>query len=294
MIAFVFSGGGNRGALEAGAVCELIRAGVSPDLLVGTSAGAINAAYLAAHGTAAAEDLAALWAGEAAQRMLPFNPLAVAARLAQGKSLFDASVVASFIRDHLPSGLTFGQLKTSCYVTTTDLTSGTLYLYGHEAHASVADAVLASAAHPLLFDPVPFSGGLLVDGGVVANAPLGVAIDVGATEIYLLNASYSGAAVTVAPLLIPILLRCLDVALYQPLDRALKDAVERKDIVIHHMVLPADDLLIWDLSHGAELVEAGRQYMRAALAGAPMPRRAPAPATSPPGAVPYVPPWLRE
>ena len=50
MLAFVLSGAGNRGPLEVGALRALIEAGHQPDLLVGTSAGAINAAYLAAWG----------------------------------------------------------------------------------------------------------------------------------------------------------------------------------------------------------------------------------------------------
>lgn len=53
MIAFVLSGGGSRGALQVGALQVLLEAGVRPDLLVGASAGVVNAAYLAADPTPA-------------------------------------------------------------------------------------------------------------------------------------------------------------------------------------------------------------------------------------------------
>jgi NTE family protein len=46
MIAFVLSGGGNLGPLQVGALEVLIRAGINPDMLVGTSAGAANAGHL--------------------------------------------------------------------------------------------------------------------------------------------------------------------------------------------------------------------------------------------------------
>ncbi|MDQ7028746.1 MAG: patatin-like phospholipase family protein [Ardenticatenia bacterium] len=47
MLAFVLSGGGNRGALQVGALQVLLEAGIQPDVLVGTSVGAVNALFLA-------------------------------------------------------------------------------------------------------------------------------------------------------------------------------------------------------------------------------------------------------
>ena len=60
MIAFVLSGGGNRGALQGGALKALLERGISPDLIVGTSVGALNGVTLAADPTVAgARQLAA-------------------------------------------------------------------------------------------------------------------------------------------------------------------------------------------------------------------------------------------
>lgn len=63
-IAFVLSGGGSLGAVQVGMLQALTERQVSPDLLVGTSAGALNAAFVAGHGTghAALRELADSWA----------------------------------------------------------------------------------------------------------------------------------------------------------------------------------------------------------------------------------------
>ena len=62
-IAFVLSGGGSLGAVQVGMLQAFAERDVHPDLLIGTSAGAINAAYIAGHGTSrrALHDLAAIW-----------------------------------------------------------------------------------------------------------------------------------------------------------------------------------------------------------------------------------------
>ena len=48
-VAFALSGGGNLGALQAGSMGALVEAGIEPDLLVGASIGALNAAFCATH-----------------------------------------------------------------------------------------------------------------------------------------------------------------------------------------------------------------------------------------------------
>lgn len=62
--AFVLSGGGSLGAVQVGMLQALAARGVEPDLLIGTSAGALNAGFVAGHGTssAALDELAAIWA----------------------------------------------------------------------------------------------------------------------------------------------------------------------------------------------------------------------------------------
>ena len=62
--AFVFAGGGSLGAVRVGMLLEMMRAGVSADLVVGSSAGAMNAAYFAGAPHAAGVDkLEKVWRG---------------------------------------------------------------------------------------------------------------------------------------------------------------------------------------------------------------------------------------
>jgi NTE family protein len=74
--AFVLSGGGSLGAVQVGMLQALAERGVQPDLLVGTSVGALNAAYVAGHGTSptALRALQTIWAGR------PVDPARLADR----------------------------------------------------------------------------------------------------------------------------------------------------------------------------------------------------------------------
>ena len=74
--AFVLSGGGSLGAVQVGMLQALTARGVEPDLLIGTSAGALNAAYVAGHGTSesALDGLEAIWVGLRRRDVFPLQP----------------------------------------------------------------------------------------------------------------------------------------------------------------------------------------------------------------------------
>src|ERR1700736_1491634 len=82
--AFVLAGGAARGAMQAGMVHALYERGIVPDLLVGTSAGALNAAFLASRPAtvATAEALAVIWRGLRRMDVLPLRPPALISGLA--------------------------------------------------------------------------------------------------------------------------------------------------------------------------------------------------------------------
>ncbi len=82
-LAFVLAGGGARGALQVGALRALLEAGIRPDLVVGTSVGAINAVFLGLHGfTPEALDLLeAAWFAAAKAELLPPNPAWITIRV---------------------------------------------------------------------------------------------------------------------------------------------------------------------------------------------------------------------
>ncbi|MEZ4614050.1 MAG: patatin-like phospholipase family protein [Caldilineaceae bacterium] len=173
MIAFVLSGAGNRGPLQIGAVRALLDRGIQPAFLVGTSAGAINGCYLAAHGLddpTVTDRLATLWSTATAKAIYPGNVLQIGWRiLNKEESIFPSTGVRQLITDALPSAdMTFADLKVPLYVATTDLTTLRLFLFGEDKRASVLDAVTASAAVPVIHPPLAYSGLQLVDGGAVA------------------------------------------------------------------------------------------------------------------------------
>src|SRR5258708_18499574 len=74
--AFVLAGGAALGAMQAGMIHALYERGITPDLLIGTSAGALNAAFPAARPatTATAHELAAIWRGLRRRDILPLRP----------------------------------------------------------------------------------------------------------------------------------------------------------------------------------------------------------------------------
>ena len=82
--AFVLAGGAALGAMQAGMVHALYERGIAPDLLIGTSAGALNAAFLASRpaSVATAQELAAVWRGLRRSDILPLRPATLLSGLA--------------------------------------------------------------------------------------------------------------------------------------------------------------------------------------------------------------------
>jgi NTE family protein len=189
--AFVLSGGGNRGPLEVGALRSLLEHGIVPDFFVGTSAGSINSAFMAAWGPhiKTTSRLATAWHSASKAVVYGGNVFGIAWRLIRGAdSLFASDGMRRLVREHLPPDVsTFGQLRRPCYITAVDLRSGRLYLFGEDPSAPLVDAVVASSSVPAIHPPVNYGGLQLVDGGLVASTPAGIAMDKGATVIYAIN-----------------------------------------------------------------------------------------------------------
>ena len=188
--AFVLSGGGSLGAVQVGMLQALAQRDVHPDLLIGTSAGAINAAYVAGHGTSrrAIDDLATIWRGLRRQDVFPFDPLRHLLAFAGCRpSLCSSHSLRHLIEQHLP----FENLEDAAidlHIVATDL------LCGQEVLLSSGDAVsavLASAAIPGVLPAVQREGLTLVDGGVADNAALSQAVALGADEVYVLPAGFA-------------------------------------------------------------------------------------------------------
>lgn len=103
--AFVLSGGGSLGAVQVGMLRALAERGITPDLLVGTSAGALNAAFVAAHGTfpASLDQLAATWASLRRDDVFPPRAPQMMLALAGARAaLCTDSGLERLVRRHVP------------------------------------------------------------------------------------------------------------------------------------------------------------------------------------------------
>ncbi|TFH35755.1 MAG: patatin-like phospholipase family protein, partial [Anaerolineales bacterium] len=191
MIAFVLSGGGSRGAFEVGALRALLANGIQPDLLVGTSAGAVNATAIALDPTLeGVERLERLWLRMDEDVFYSPNPLVVALRLMLKKpSLYSNARFYRFVRaEILPQARTFSDLiKARLFLTGVDLERGDLHVFGDTPDDSVIEAIMASTAIQPYFAPWAYRGRRYIDGGFISNLPLLAALERGASEIYAID-----------------------------------------------------------------------------------------------------------
>ena len=265
MLAFVLSGGGNRGALEVGALQVLFEHGIRPQMLVGTSAGAMNAAYIATNPSLeGAQELAELWLKLTKEDVYPGNYLTMAWRLMRGKdSLFPNENLRRFIEAHMPPGVQyFGDIKgVRLYITATNLNTCRLEVFGDDPSVPLVDALMASAAIPPYFPPWNYNGWQYVDGGVTANLAVDAALERGATEIYAIHVAGSEMRSSVRGLP-SIASQSIAAMLSHQLQRELEEAAARPGVTIHYIKLEAfQDLFFWDFDHAAEMIEEGRRVM---------------------------------
>ena len=224
-VAIVLSGAGARGAYEAGALSvllPLLRGDDCPRIVLGTSAGALNAAMLASHlhlgVDAAAAALLRGWRQITPERVFS-TPWLSLLRLAErrlrrppgvGPGLLDTTPLRSTLSnvlhdEHFGSGVTNGTLD-AVAVAASSCASGTAVVFlettravpppgpGVEYAATRLgpEHLMASSAFPLAF-PAQWVGGAAkgwyIDGGIHLNTPLKPAIDLGADRILVIGAT---------------------------------------------------------------------------------------------------------
>ena len=182
--AFVLGGGGVLGAHEVGMLRALAEAEIRPDLVVGTSVGAINGAFVAADPDGAAERLDDLWHGHHLQRAFSGTLLGRAARLLRsGTHLHAIEPLLQMLENALPV-TEFGDLKLpfNCVAASIERATAQWFTSG-----PLAPAVMASCAVPGLLPPVEVGGEHYFDGGLVDSIPVGRAIELGARTVYVLH-----------------------------------------------------------------------------------------------------------
>jgi NTE family protein len=183
--AFVLSGGASLGALQVGMLQALYERGITPDLLIATSVGALNAAFVASRPQtpATARELGRIWRNLHREDIFPVSLSALVGGFCGGRDHF---VPDRGLRQLLRRHLQFQDLADAAiplHLVAFDLTDGRELLL---SEGPATDAVAAAASIPGVFPPVEIAQQRLVDGGVVNNTPISHAVELGAERIFVL------------------------------------------------------------------------------------------------------------
>jgi len=260
--AFVLSGGGSLGSVQAGMLLALAEHGIKPDLLVGTSVGAINATWLAGHpGVDGAQSLIEIWHSVRRSDIFPTRPLlGFLGFVGRRNHLVPARPLRSLLRRHL----TFDRLESSpipLHVVTTDVATGEEVVL---SSGDAINAVAASAAIPGIFPPVRVGGRVLIDGGVSSNVPISHAIDRGATTVYVLSTGYACGLDTEPAGALEMMLHSIALMLQQQLTSEIADVGRDVDLRVLPHLCPLAVAPI-DFSHSAELTERAHEVAATSL-----------------------------
>lgn len=273
--AFVLSGGGSLGAVQVGMLQALVEHGIAPDLVIGTSVGALNSGYIAGHGVDARsiQALAEIWKGLRRREVFPFRPLRMgAAALGRAPSLCDDGALRRLIARYLP----FERLEEASIpvqVIATDVRSGgEVVLSGGNA----VDAVMASAAIPAVFPSVHIDGRDLVDGGVADNASVSQAVACGADLIYVLPTGYACALDNPPTTALSSALQALTLLVEQRLILEVAHYADRADIRVLPPLCPLS-VSSTDFRHAVQLIDrahtATNKWLDGPSARSPHPER---------------------
>lgn len=185
-IAFVLGGGGVRGAVQVGMVKALFEAEIQPELIVGTSIGAINGAALAAHPDLSVVDrLTEAWSSTIAEQIYGAPWYRQLRQLARSRlHLYDPAPLRELIESMMGENATFEDLKVPLAVTAACIERAAEHWFDS---GPLVPAILASASVPGAMPPTKIGDEHFLDGGLVNSIPLGEAVRRGATTVYVLQ-----------------------------------------------------------------------------------------------------------
>jgi NTE family protein len=184
-VAFVLGGGGVLGANEVGMLRALLEAGIQPDVILGTSIGAVNGAVLASDpSTASVERLTELWTSADEAGIFSGGMLARISTLARTRTHAHPNEP---LREALERALPVRLIEElpvpfQCVAASIERAAEHWFTEG-----SIVDAVLASSAVPGLLPPVELNGENFFDGGLVNSIPVDRAVSMGAATIFVLQ-----------------------------------------------------------------------------------------------------------
>ncbi|HET6873895.1 MAG TPA: patatin-like phospholipase family protein [Acidimicrobiales bacterium] len=210
--AFVFPSGGSTGAAQVGILRSLLEAGIVPDLVIGSSVGALNAAFIAARPTVeGVEALSRIWQGLSREDVFGRNRYYTLSRLVMRNDHIYTPVPLRGLIDRFCPLDRLEDASVCVQVVTTDLDNGVARWWG----AGPADEILyASACLPGLFPPAVLDGHRHVDGGVLEPVPIGRAVDLDASTVYVLGEPAGPERRPGRPNALEVLIRSFDISRY--------------------------------------------------------------------------------
>ncbi|WP_448624358.1 patatin-like phospholipase family protein [Geodermatophilus sp. URMC 64] len=273
--AFVLSGGGSLGAVQVGMLRALAERRITPDLLVGTSAGALNAVFVAAHGTgpAALDRLAATWVGLRRDDVFPVRAPQMLLALAGARdSLCAHDGLERLVRRHVALA-SLQDAPIPVHLVATDLLSGEEVLL---SDGDVLSAVLASSAVPAVLPPVQRDGRTLIDGGLADNAAISQAVALGADRVYVLPTGYACALPSPPTRPLAVAVQALTLLVQQRLIADVALYADRVDLVVLPPLCPLRISAV-DFRHAAVLARrahaSAAAWLDSGAASLPRPER---------------------
>jgi NTE family protein len=183
--AFVLGGGGVLGAAEVGMLRALFEAGIDPDLILGTSVGALNGAMVARDPTPAViQRLTELWQDAQMVRTVTDRPLRTVRRaVSTGTHIYSSDPMQKRLLAEFGE-ITFEELPVRFQVCAASIERAAEHWF---TSGRLVDAIMASAAVPGLLPPARVGDEHFLDGGIVNSIPLGRAVALGADRVFVLQ-----------------------------------------------------------------------------------------------------------
>jgi NTE family protein len=250
---FVLAGGGSLGAVEVGMLRAVVAAGIEPELVVGSSVGAVNAAHFAAApDRAGVERLAEIWSAIRRENVFPAAPgRGLLALVGRRPSLVSPEAFRRLLAFQLPISR-LEEAAIPCHVVATELVSG---IEIDLSRGNAVEAVLASAAIPGVFPPVVIEGRTLVDGGIASNTPIATAVALGARRILVLPTGFSCRLARPPSSAVGVVLQALNLLIARQLAVDVERFSDRAELRVVPALCPMTRSA-YDFSGTRELIEA--------------------------------------
>lgn len=183
--AFVLGGGGNLGAVQIGMLQALLERDIAPDVLIGCSVGALNAAAIAARPDLdGVEHLRQTWLDPMTWQVFSSGKLTGPwLLLKKARSMVTNDRIRRLVETTV-SERRFDEFARPLHVVATSLRTGRPQWFDK---GPIVEPILASAALPAILPPVEIEGEQYIDGAVVDNVPISRAIELGVERVVVLH-----------------------------------------------------------------------------------------------------------